>query len=279
MALCRRSAHRRERVARSWPGLEHERAFARNDPARVGPDPACRCRHTRGLRSTTQIQSAPSGGASSGSANECGAGAGPRLTTSRRSSAWSGVKNLSANASGGGPRHRRRRAAEGEGRLSRAAAQADRYAARRPRRASSLVEIELAPLEGPGRAGSASLPRARSAMEGNCVRNSAVPCGRQPPVRLEIGEIQKRRRGRELLPLKQHRRAGRQQQQRRHRAPAAGARQLCPRSPRAEFATWSWFCRKTTNAAGGSPRPACRAASAASDSAGPGTDSRTSPPR
>ena len=40
-----------------------------------------------------------------------------------------------------------------------------------------------------------------------------------------IGKIKERARGREFLTLKQHRNAGHQQQERRHRAPAARARQ------------------------------------------------------
>src|SRR5262249_10872244 len=43
---------------------------------------------------------------------------------------------------------------------------------------------------------------------------------------LEVGKVQKRRGRRELLPLKEHRRARHQQKQRGHRAPATGARQL-----------------------------------------------------
>ena len=44
-------------------------------------------------------------------------------------------------------------------------------------------------------------------------------------LRLMIGEIKEGRRGRELLPHKQHRRAGREQHERRHRAVAARTRQ------------------------------------------------------
>ncbi len=81
-------------------------------------------------------------------------------------------------------------------------------------------------------------------------RPSVTACASSGP---KSREEQERRRGRPLLAHEQQRDRRREQQHRaRPRAPPSGGASAEMRSPKARLPIWSWFCRKSTNAVGGS---------------------------
>ena len=164
------------------------------------------------------------------------------------------------------------------------APQAQEVAVERDRVAVALgfAPIELAALEAVAGLRIGKPPLHLRRREAWKLAHEGVPAVANEPrqLRFVVGEVEERRRRLEFLALEEHRR----------RQASAGSSAViartrpglvswCKRAPRAEFAIWSWFCRKVTNARAAGRGRASRDACPDGRRTGPGTGSRISPRR